>query len=485
MLLPPSLLLTLFALSTNAQTRTPLPLNQVALFSSQTSFSVPTQTQGELAITVALCSISSPRFFISNSTGSLFAEDPGPDGGEDNYEIFLQDGFGNWTGLFPGGGILAVEGLPPGASFEVGVSTSGPLHDILSDYPLFGDSTNNQAIVFSPMLAPAPPPDTPIYPNYTLPSANSSLPSPPTSIPNVTLIVSQTTDKPLLRTSCFLNSSTISTTGTTVNSSLWLRGLEDGWRTEWLLGGLTPQTNYTAFVVQDTHKVSGPLYFVTKPASFQCTLVHALPFCPSIAYALPLPLPSSTSTINFPIYDSSNLPQQLSSQVINTLTNFTISLSTFACGRDWYSPLLGCDACQREYRKWLCTVLFPRCSEPSQSNPQFITPNPGQVGTVNAGPSSNQAVLSALLPMPSQPTSNNDSNSPYITGYTRLLPCIEVCNAVDRACPPFLGFQCPTRKFNGAATYGFGYIDGADGQEAGGLVKSAQDRWGNVWCNGG
>jgi calcium channel MID1 len=40
-------------------------------------------------------------------------------------EIFLQDGLGIWTSPFLDGGVLAVEGLPPGASYEVGVSTSG------------------------------------------------------------------------------------------------------------------------------------------------------------------------------------------------------------------------------------------------------------------------------------------------------------------------------------------------------------------------
>ncbi|KAJ3570098.1 hypothetical protein NP233_g4627 [Leucocoprinus birnbaumii] len=473
MLLPPPLLLLSFlTLSAHAQTRIPLKLNDITASSSQTSFSIPVQAEGELTITIALCSPSSPRFFISNSTDSSTVEDPGPDGGENVNEIFLQDGFGNWTSPFFAGGVLAVEGLPPGASFEVGVSTDDPLHEIIPDFPLFGDSTNNQAIIFSPLLAAAPPLVNPTYPNYTFLPANPPLPSSSDvgSLPNITLILTRTTNSPLLRTSCFLNSSAISSTGTIVNSSLWLRDPKDGWRTEWLLGGLTPLTNYTAFVIQDEHKVSGPLYFVTKSASFVCTLVHALPFCPSTAYAVPLPVPSSPST-NFPIYDSSNVPEVLLNQTLDTMTNFTISLSTFACGSDMYSFLVGCDDCQREYRKWLCTTLFPRCSEPSQTNPAFITPNAGSMGIVNAGPNPTQAVMSALFPVPSQ-SSTPGSSSPYLQGYTRLLPCIEVCNAVDRACPPFLQFRCPTSNFNGAATYGFGYIDGPDGSQGGGVVKA-------------
>jgi calcium channel MID1 len=63
-----------------------------------------------------------------------------------------------------------------------------------------------------------------------------------------------------------------------------------------------------------------------------------------------------------------------------------------------------------------------------------------------------------------------------------LLPCLEQCHATDRACPPFVGFQCPTAAFGAARSYGVGYIDAADGDGAG-LTGAAADRWGNVWCN--
>ncbi len=120
----PSTLLSLISLilSTHAQSRIPLSLNSVTFSNSASSFSIP--GQDELTVTVALCSASSPspRFFVSNGTNSAIEGDPGPAGGEDIHEITLQDGFGNWTGAFPSGGVLAVEGLPPGASFEVGVS---------------------------------------------------------------------------------------------------------------------------------------------------------------------------------------------------------------------------------------------------------------------------------------------------------------------------------------------------------------------------
>jgi calcium channel MID1 len=65
-----------------------------------------------------------------------------------------------------------------------------------------------------------------------------------------------------------------------------------------------------------------------------------------------------------------------------------------------------------------------------------------------------------------------------------LLPCLETCTAADRACPNFLGFKCPVVQFNAAASYGVGYVDSVNNVEGGGVTGVAQDRWGNIWCNG-
>lgn len=99
---------------------------------------------------------------------------------------------------------------------------------------------------------------------------------------------------------------------------------------------------------------------------------------------------------------------------------------------------------------------------------------------MGGGPSQKQqqVVLSALLPQ----TTQRNQFLPAMD-YTLLLPCLETCTAVERACPPFLLFECPTRKFNAAASYGVGYVDGADGDEGEGVTGAAQDRWGNVWCH--
>lgn len=199
---------------------------------------------------------------------------------------------------------------------------------------------------------------------------------------------------------------------------------------------------------------------------------------------MPLPAPPQPNVA----YDSTNLPAQISSPFLSYMANFTTVLTSFACGRDSYSPLVGCGDCQREYRKWLCAVTFTRCSEPSPANPNAFTAVPappsvtGQSASLQIDANGAQVVLSALLPQ----QTNDPQRSPTLpalgSSYDMLLPCLEMCNAVDRSCPPFLQFTCPTNRFNAAASYGVGYIDGADGSQSKGLTGVSQDRWGNVWC---
>ena len=204
-----------------------------------------------------------------------------------------------------------------------------------------------------------------------------------------------------------------------------------------------------------------------------------------MAYSVPLPAPPAGDIA----YDDTNLPTNLTTTLIAYMANFTTTLTTFACGRDWYSPIVGCDDCQREFRKWLCNVSFNRCSEPSPENPNGFTATPaefsatGLSATKQTDAAGAQQVLSALQPQETSGTLRNSFLPLPESPYKMLLPCLEQCNQVDRACPPFLGFKCPTKNFNAAASYGVGYIDSADGHQNGGLTGVAQDRWGNVWCN--
>lgn len=143
----------------------------------------------------------------------------------------------------------------------------GPLQERLMDFPLLGDTTSNQAILFSPPYA-SQSIEEPSYPNYTLPV---SIPmSPPGSTPNFTLILSPTSVGTEL--GCVLqnltNAADTGSQGKVSNQTQWLRDPQEGWREQLLVDGLSPQTNYTAFFIQDGKKISGPAYFVTKSSKY-------------------------------------------------------------------------------------------------------------------------------------------------------------------------------------------------------------------------
>ncbi|KAF5326465.1 hypothetical protein D9611_000433 [Ephemerocybe angulata] len=457
-------------LSAAAQTRLKLPLDAVSQFNSGNGpFEIPSAPL--VSVSVATCSQNSGlRFLVTTESGSATP----------TTDIILINGQGNFTSAFESGGAVAVEGT---GSFEIALSTTGqPMHQALnaSQIPLFGDSTSNQAIIFSPPFSRVETPQ-PTYPNYTMLPVDVPQAFQPDVTPNYTLALFPTTNDAHPQTSCFATRQSIieSQGNVNLNQSLWLRD-EAGWRSQFLLGGLTPATNYTAYLILDSTKIAGPMYFATKSAAFPCPLVANLPYCPGVAYAMPLAAPPNGAEI----YTGNTLPTTLSDPIRSYLTNFTVTLNSFACGRDMYSPLVTCADCQREYRKWLCTISLPRCSEPSLSNPNgfsSIPPLPTATG-LSASKNDQQQVLSALMPQQTSTTPRNKFLPQFDSAYQMLLPCIETCNAMDRACPSFLGFKCPTSQFNGAASYGIGYIDGKDGDQGEGLTGVAQDRYGNVWC---
>jgi len=188
----------------------------------------------------------------------------------------------------------------------------------------------------------------------------------------------------------------------------------------------------------------------------------------------------------------------ISGPLISYLTNFTTSLSSFACGRDLYSPLVSCADCQAAYRTWLCAVQLPRCGDQSTTDASSSS-----VATEASSSSFSffkwlKRDTSTQTPLVAPALTSQDSNTtrnpnlPAFPGgnWTELLPCLEVCNAAERACPFFVGFQCPLPRFNAGSSYGVGFVDGdtstngGEWVENGGMTGTWQDRFGNVWCNG-
>jgi len=146
-----------------------------------------------------------------------------------------------------------------------------PLHAPLGDIPFFGDSTSNQALLFSPpFLAPASDPE-PTFPNYTLPQANTTAPEPPSTTPNFTLFLAPRDAglTALPQTACAIRArvtgdASAAQSAQVLQEQLWLRDDESGWRREWLVGRLAPLTNYSVYAIQDGTRLSGPIFFTTK-----------------------------------------------------------------------------------------------------------------------------------------------------------------------------------------------------------------------------
>nr|AVM41529.1 Mid [Ganoderma lucidum] len=486
--LPVSLLAVIqsFLLPAEAQQKisldTTLSLNTNNLPNPPT-FTVPS-TSGTLIVSVALCATSDhpPRFFVTNDTTISQPSLSDVDNVKTFEVVVGSEGFGSRALVFTDGGTISVAKDSTATPFQMVVSTNNATFQV--SYPLVGDTTSNQALLFSPPFDPQVVQQS-SFPNYTFASANLSLPSPPSSPINHTLIFAQTSSSPfkgLPRTICAIrtqqNTRGVTTLSSTQSAGLWLKNT-DGWRWEWFVGGLTPNTNYTAYTLEDGQlAASRPINFVTKSAAFECSLLHQLPFCPSISYAVPLPPPRPPATVN----TADTIPPAVSETIIAYFSNFTTTLSTLACGRDHYSPLVSCADCQAAYRTWLCTVSFPRCTEASSN----LTSTSSSSAPVSGPSDGAQSPMAAIQSVQANAAPRNPALPAFASAYDALLPCLETCNAADRACPAFLGFKCPLPQFTAASSYGVGFVDsGESGQWGHGSTGVAQDVWGNVWCNAG
>ena len=165
---------------------------------------------------------------------------------------------------------------------------------------------------------------------------------------------------------------------------------------------------------------------------------------------------------------AADMPSDWAENLLSNMANLTVMLTTHACGRDLYSPLVTCADCAAAYRNWLCAISLPRCAE-------YTTTTSSLTAAATITPA--LSVLNASSP-------RNQSLPAFTDSYTVVQPCIEVCNAADRACPPFLGFRCPLPQYTASQSYGVGFIDASEeGVVAVGSTGAGTDRWGNVWCN--
>ena len=107
-----------------------------------------------------------------------------------------------------------------------------------------------------------------------------------------------------------------------------------------------------------------------------------------------------------------------------------------------YSLIRDCDDCREAYKRWLCTVTFPRCEDYSSTN--FFTV-PRNVGK----PFPNGTRLPEDDLKTHSRRINNASRSSWIDEeigpgpYKEILPCEELCYEVVQSCPAEIEFTCP------------------------------------------
>ncbi|WVR05245.1 hypothetical protein IAU60_002257 [Kwoniella sp. DSM 27419] len=389
-----------------------------------------------------------------------------------------------------------------GAVVQMSASADAPLRGLSPALPLLGDTTSTLALIFSPLLAPLTQPE-PSYPNYTLPSPqlvfepfstissslsdNSSL-----ATTNLTLLVVPTASSPtnegLDNSYCAAQLAVNSTHNlassvvlqTSSGNPEWSSvGGQEGYRHHWVIGGLTAETNYTAWIVDDNGVMSGPIWFATKQDSFPCPLALPTSTCPSIAYAAALPLNStSVSTESGDLISSTSpvqrYPEELTLVLTSNLEAFSTSLLSRACGRDLYSQVSTCADCFSSYRDWLCRMVIPQCATPGTK--------------VDDGSDDPNVFPATPYTIHRTPSSPRNSALPQVIDYEydELLPCLSTCYAVDRTCPVNMAFRCPKRYANAELSYAFigPENDEGDGSGINGAGVAASDRWGGRWCNG-
>ncbi|KAG0241413.1 stretch-activated cation channel mid1 [Actinomortierella wolfii] len=277
-----------------------------------------------------------------------------------------------------------------------------------------------------------------------------------------------------------------------------------GQRRQVRINSLQPGTNYLALFMTDVLEQAGAevLYGITPFRTKRhdnCLLLTDLSFCHEVAYSVPV-----TPQSSLPGGGGGAPPGNVSHQAEigrmyddfarNLMDNFDKVLGQYDCSQSSYSLIRNCTDCTRAYRRWLCSVSIPRCTDLEDVTdprnigyPEFATvtdddlKNP-YLKLKNPGPAvvpRNSSTSRGAIPQLQQ--AQNPLFNPG--DYAEVLPCIDLCFDVVQSCPSFLGFGCPSRNMAGS------YAPmRAGGLECNGLglvsipaQSSAIQRWRPTW----
>ncbi|KAI8092956.1 stretch-activated Ca2+-permeable channel component-domain-containing protein [Halteromyces radiatus] len=312
-------------------------------------------------------------------------------------------------------------------TYELGISTNQWMHPLHGDNDslTLDDTDNTHALFLSP------------------PYSTQQQPK-----PNFTALVTQNMPKELEYSYCAAKSYQVS--GYSINVTETQRGhpgQQNGiplTQQQIMISNLTLGQNYTVYMVEQQQLpisspttpattiigTATPLKIYTK-SNANCRMMYNLDFCSDVAYSVPTD----------PTHDIWNITYSYDQQAQALFEPFATALSQFNCNNTQYSLVRNCDDCYRDYKRWLCAVTIPRCTDNSTSISSTISTR-----DVANGSSRNPWIDSAYQP----------------GEWTELLPCIDVCYQVVQSCPPFLQFNCPEDDL-ARQQYGYWKVNGSLG----------------------
>lgn len=174
-----------------------------------------------------------------------------------------------------------------------------------------------------------------------------------------------------------------------------------------------------------------------------CQIVTELDFCDQIQYAIP------GNTVKF---KDDELGQTYDGYAKKMYENFEKALMQIPCeapATQRYSLTKTCDDCRAAYKRWLCTVVMPRCEDYLSNNTHTILRNIGQ--DFPNGTSLSDELKNKYGGEPASNSSRNKFIDETIQPgpYKEILPCDDLCYEVVQSCPAQLEFACPLPGFHG------------------------------------
>ncbi|ORZ12650.1 stretch-activated Ca2+-permeable channel component-domain-containing protein, partial [Absidia repens] len=256
--------------------------------------------------------------------------------------------------------------------------------------------------------------------------------------PNVTALLTQDVPKELKYSYCAAKLHPAPNYSVNVTDTTRGRIDDNHLRQQLMISNLTQGQTYQAYMIKQDNAITG----IASPLDIQmksdphCRMIYDLDFCDDVAYSVPTD----------PNQDIWNITRSYDDQVKELFAPFGTALTQFNCNSTQYSLVRNCDDCYRDYKRWLCAVTIPRCTSSTTDTP------------TSASLSDNQEEL--LPTVGTRDVTNGSSRNPWIdetykpSGWTELLPCIDLCYHVVQSCPPFLQFNCPEGDL-AAQQYGY------------------------------